>query len=346
MVAKLLGKPIELKNFSKGAICLHPSEEQDVRPAIYLESHLQRVLGSHHLSSMAFEFERLHQKTYVHDATTLYPIGKTHLFRGGLWTAKSQVLTRLLKADDKIYPVKLETAVLTDSDIANQYFGHWLQDAVPASLVGNKNMPSLAFRQPHYQHATDYADLFNLDTIYGNSGSVDNLYLLSDFAQNSYKVKRYMELRQRLENRLNPVDSAFDGVFIARGETGTGTKRILSNEKALIEHLKTRNFDIVYPEQLTVDQLIRRLWNTPLIVTVEGSAQNHANYAIDLKGAYLILQSPYLVNHVQKGICDAMNRPYGFYVCHPTQSPEEFYVDSMSDFDKVIDGLFNESMKR
>ena len=84
----------------------------------------------------------------------------------------------------------------------------------------------------------------------------------------------------------------------------------------------------------------------PLIVTIEGSAQNHANYAIALNGAYLILQSPYLVNHVQKGICDAMNRPYGFYVCHPTQNPEEFYIDSMTDLDKVIDGLFNETVKR
>ena len=346
MAAKLLGKPIELKNFAQDAICLHPIEEQDVLPAIYLESHLQRVLGSHHLSSVAFEFELLHQKTYIHGATTLYPIGKTRLFRGGLWTEKNQVLTRLLKADDKVYPVMLGSAVLTDSDIANQYFGHWLQDAVPASLVGNNQMPSLAFRKPHYQHATDYSVLFHLNTIYGNSGSVDNLYLLSDFSQNSYKVKRYMELRQRLQNKLNPANCQFDGVFIARGETGAGTKRILTNEKALIEHLKIRNFDIVYPEQLSVEQLIRRLWNAPMIVTIEGSAQNHANYTIALKGAYLILQSPYLVNHVQKGICDAMNRPYGFYVCHPTQNPQEFYLDSMPDLDKLIIRLFNETANR
>ena len=340
LVAKLLGKPIELKNFSEGAICLHPSEVQDVRPAIYLESHLQRVLGSHHLSSVAFEFERLHQKTSVHDATTLYPIGKTKLFRGGLWTANNQVLTRLLKAEDKIYPVSLESAVLTDSDISNQYFGHWLSDAVPAQLVGTPDMPSLIFRKPHYQHASEYARIFDLQNINGNMGVVENLYLLQDYSQNSYKVKRYLELRQRMQKNLTSlIDCEHKGVFMARGNTGV--KRSLINEDAVIEHLKTRGFDIVYPEKMTVSDLVRRLWNVPLVISVEGSALNHCIYSMALHGAYLILQPPNLVNHVHKGICDAMNRFYGFYVCQPAQNSDEFYVDSMPDLDRVIDGLLN-----
>ena len=340
LAAKLLGEPIELQNLEKDAICLNPSEVQEVRPAIYIESHLQRVLGSHHLSSVAYEFERLHQKIAVHAATKLYSIGKTKLFRGGLWTEKNQVLTRLLKEKDPIYSVNLESAVLTDSDIANQYFGHWISDAVPAQLVGTTDMPSLIFRKPHYQHASEYAHIFDLQNINGNMGVVENLYLLQDYSQNSYKVKRYLQLRQLLQKNLTSlIDSEHKGVFMARGNTGV--KRSLINEDAVIEHLKTRGFDIVYPEKMTVSDLARRLWNVPLVISVEGSALNHCIYSMALHGAYLILQPPNLVNHVHKGICDAMNRFYGFYVCQAAQNSDEFYVDSMPDLDRVIDGLLN-----
>jgi hypothetical protein len=341
-VAKILGKQIDLKRYQALELC--PIETHPVAPAVYLPDHLQRVLGAHSLSSLELEQQRLNNTSATHGATMLYHIGKVCLFRGGVWTKKREYLSRLLRDGDAIYHVEMEKAVLTDSDIANKYFGHWLQDAVPASLIGTKEMPAIAFRKPHYPHAQGYHDLFGLELIYANSGHVTDLYLINDVAQNSYKVKRYQLLRQHMQQALNPIDCAYQGVFIARGVTGAA--RTLTNEQAVIDHLLKRGFDVVYPEKMTVADLMQKLWNAPLVITVEGSAQNHANYPIALNGAYLILQSPYLVNHVQKGICDAMNRPYGFYVCHATQNPDEFYVDSMDDLDKIIDGLRNESSKR
>jgi Glycosyltransferase 61 len=341
-VAKILGKPMDLNRYEALELC--PIEMHTVAPAVYLPAHLQRVLGAHSLSSLELEHQRLTKTSATHGATTLYQIGKACLFRGGVWTKKREYASRLLRDDDAIYCVEMEKAVLTDSDIANKYFGHWLQDAVPASLIGTNEMPAISFRKPHYPHAQGYHDLFGLELIYANSGHVKDLYLINDAAQNSYKVKRYQLLRDRMQQALNPIDCAYKGVFIARGVSGAA--RTLINEQEVIDHLLKHGFNVVYPEKMTVADLMQKLWNAPLVITVEGSAQNHANYPIALIGSYLILQSPYLVNHVQKGICDAMNRPYGFYVCHPTQNPDEFYVDSMDDLDKVIDGLHNESAKR
>lgn len=342
LLGKVLGKPLVLERCHEQVLCT--SETHTAPAAIYLPEHLNRVLGAHPLSSIEFELQRLTNPSVVHGPTTLYQIGEARLFRGGVWTKKCEYVSRLLKDDDAISFLNMEKAVLTDSDIANQYFGHWLQDAVPASLIGTKEMPAIAFRKPHYAHAQGYADLFDLQLSYVNYGRINDLYWIDDVAQNSYKVARYMQLRQRLEQMLSPTDCAYQGVFIARGVTGAA--RTLTNEQELIEHLTKRDFDVVYPEKMTVADLMHKLWNAPLIITVEGSAQNHANYPIALNGAYLILQSPYLVNHVQKGICDAMNRPYGFYVCRSTQNHDEFYVDSMDDLDKVIDRLHSESAKR
>lgn len=342
LLGKVLGKPLSLNRYQADVLC--PAETHAAPPAIYLPDHLNRVLGAHPLSSIEFEVQRLTDLSVTHGATTLYQLGETRLFRGGVWTKKREYASRLLRDDDAVSIVHMEKAVLTDTDIANKYFGHWLQDAVPASLIGTKDMPAIAFRKPHYAHAQDYADLFDLKLTYANNGLIKDLYWIDDVAQNTYKVARYKQLRQHMEQALSPTDIAFQGVFIARGVTGAS--RTLTNEQAVIDHLTKRGFDVVYPEKMTVAELMYKLWNAPLVITVEGSAQNHANYPIALNGAYLILQSPYLVNHVQKGICDAMNRPYGFYVCHSTQNPDEFYVDSMDDLDKLIDKLHNESAKR
>ncbi|MES2499275.1 MAG: glycosyltransferase family 61 protein [Pseudomonadota bacterium] len=344
LTAKILGKPIDHQKYMHKGVVLCPAEEQLSPPAIYIDSHLNRIKGIPATSSKEREYCYLHQRTAKHSPTILYSIGSSILFRGGLWTGKREVMLRRLNEGDSRYKFDLKQAVLTDSDIANQYFGHWVHDVMPASLIGTAEMPSLAFKKPHYPHAVDYHHLLDLNTIYGNQGEVRNLYLLSDFSQNSHKIKRYLEIRKRIKEKLNPVDSDYQGIYIARGTTGV--KRMLSNEQVLIEHLVKRGFDIVYPEQMSVEMLIRKLWNVPLVISVEGSALAHAIYSIALNGAYLVLQPYFRVTHIHKGICDAMNRPYGFYVCPPSNEVGSFVIDSMADLDSMIDRLHDESGNR
>ena len=256
LLARLITKPLNIKDFEKISIILCKSEIQPTLPAIYLKEHLNRVSGAHHLSSIKYEFERLEQKTVKHEPTILYPIGKTKLFRGGLWTSNNSLFTRRLEKFDKLHTVNLKKAVITDSDIAHQYFGHWLSDAVPASLTAESDMPSVIFKKPHYQHANEYTQIFKLQNLVGNLGSVENLFLLEDYSQNSYKVRRYLELRKRLQSNLGLLDnSQSKNVYMARGQTGV--KRNLINEKAVIEHLQLRGFDIVYPEKMSVSDLMR-----------------------------------------------------------------------------------------
>ncbi len=344
LAAKLIGTPIDHQKYLREGIVLCPEEEQPSPKAIYIDAHLDRIKGVTETSSLEKEYMYIHQKTAKHAPTVIYRIGASTFFRGGIWTEKKEVLFRQLNKADSKYHINLEQAVLTDTDIANQYFGHWVHDVMPSSLIGTTEMPSLAFKKPHYPHAADYDQLLALNTIYGNRGKVNNLYLLSDFSQNSHKIKRYLEIRNRIKEKLNPIDSPYQGVYIARGTTGA--KRMLSNEPALIEHLVKRGFDIVYPEKISVESLMRKLWNSPLVVSVEGSALAHAIYSIALNGSYLVLQPYFRVTHIHKGICDAMNRPYGFYICTPGDEEGAFVLDSMSDLDSMIDRLHDESVNR
>jgi capsular polysaccharide biosynthesis protein len=149
---------------------------------------------------------------------------------------------------------------------------------------------------------------------------------LSDFSQNSYKLERYLTLRDNLKSTLNPNDIAYNGVFIARGQTGA--KRLLINEKEVIAHLEKKGFDIIYPEKMTVE-----------VITVEGSAHNHAIYSMNLKGAMLELQPPSRFGIIIKGACDCLGIGWGFYVCAPSNDGEGFYVDNFNDLDRAIKQL-------
>lgn len=346
-LGRLLGKPLDLSAYATDCETVCPEEERAVPPAIYLEEHLSRVSGVDHLSTLDLHFRWLHDRVVRHAATRIYRIGPARLFRGGLYTRRREVMLRMLPESSPGSTVHLSRALLADSDFGNLYFGHWLHDVVPATLLAGERMPALVFREPPYPHASGYSKLLDLKTTVGNSGSIDDLYVLEDDAQNSHKAARYRELRDRMARNLGPVAaSGSRGVFIARGQRGIPGRQ-LTNEGALVEHLTRQGFDAVWPETMSVEALMRRLWNAPMAISVEGSAIDHALYSIAPTGAYLVLQPPHRFNNLEKGVCDAVGRPYGIYVCEPVGKAEgTFAVDSFSDLDRVIDLLGNESARR
>ncbi len=337
LCGRLFGKTLNLDDYAKDAITLCPQEEQDVASAIYLPSHLGRITGPTINCILSVTMERMHQTHAIHAPTLMYPIGKTRLFGGGLWTSKNEFLTRSINEKDDFDRVNLRQAVITDADVGLSYFGHWMREVVPASFVGTPEIPSLSLRRPHYSHAAQYEQFFKLKTIYANKGLVENCYLLSDFSQNSYKLKRYLTLRDNLKVSLNPTNIAYEGVFIARGQTGS--KRALINEIEVINHLEKKGFDIIYPEKMTSEQIIRRLWGAKTVITVEGSAHNHAIYSMAQNGALLTLQPPSRFGIIIKNACDCLGIGWGFYVCAPSSDGEGFYVDVFSDLDRVIEQL-------
>ena len=334
LAGRLLAKPLNLESIAKDATVLCAQEEQEVPPAVYLPEHLQRITGPTINCILSETMQRMHNTHPVHAPTLMYPLGKTRLFGGGLWTHNNQFFTRSLSTNDDFERINLKQAVLTDTDVGIGYFGHWLREVVPACLVGSNTIPSLSMRRPPFKHAAQYEQFFKLNTIYANKGVVENCFLLSDFSQNSYKLQRYLTLRDNLKSSLNLSDIAYKGVFIARGNTGA--KRLLINENEVIAHLEKRSFDIVYPEKMTVKEIARRLWNAKVVITVEGSAHNHAIYSMALNGALLELQPPSRFGIIIKGACDCLGIGWGFYVCAASNNGEGFYVDSLPDLDKII----------
>ena len=337
LFGRTFGKRLRFEDYAKEAITLCAQEEQEVSSGIYLPEHLQRVTGATINCVLSTTMERMHQTHMIHAPTIMYQLGKTRLFGGGLWTHQHQFLGRRVDRNDQLAPVHLKQAVLSDSDVGAEYFGHWMREVVPASFVGTPEIPSLSLRVPSHKHAAGYAAITKMHTLYANQGLVENLCFLSDFSQNSYKLQRYLRIRENLKDSLDPKETGYKGVFIARGQSGS--KRTLLNENEVIRHLQSKGFDVIYPEKMPSEDIARRLWNAKIVVTVEGSAQNHAIYSMAASGALLLLQPPSRFGIIIKGACDCMGIGWGFYVCAPSNDGEGFYVDNFADLDKVMDKL-------
>lgn len=337
-LAKRLGKTVANGDIKFEADILCPAEASDVFPATYINEHLSRITGSNEHTSQASEHACLLRRNVEHAPTILFRMEDARLFGAGIFSKSRNYLPRSIIKNRQLAPISLPKALLIDNDITQVYFGHWLTDQLSSALIATPEMPALALNTPSFTHAQGYEQLFQISTCYAQQGQVDELYWLSDFSQNSYKVKRYQQLRQRAEQNLSPANCSATGIYIARGNSGA--KRALLNEQELINHLLDRGFEIIYPEKMTPEMITRCLWNAPVVISVEGSQIAHTIHSISRNASVLILMPPNRVSHIFKGIFDAIDKiAYGFYVCAAAQNSNEFYVDSFVDLDRLVHQL-------
>ena len=342
---KIIGTPIDFNQSSFEFEILSPQQHQFAPPAIFIYHHLSRITGTGPYSTLGSELSLLFTQHITHVPTLLYKINNVTINRGGLWRNNRQYWNRKVDKNSTLAPINMQAATIIDQNYTSVFFGHWLMDFVPATLTANPHRPALALNKPQYFHNDSYEKLFGLDVTYANSGFIKELYFLSDLTQNAYKLSRYLALKDRLKKQLNPDDCQYAGVYIVRGTSGV--KRILKNEQALIHFLANKGFDIIDPVHMQAEDIVRRLWNAPMVISVEGSGATHAICTAAKCAGYLFLMPPNRFLIILKGILDALNNPFGFYVCKPAMlEPDSFYVDSMPDIERLIDLVKQESANR
>ncbi|WP_347989161.1 glycosyltransferase family 61 protein [Methylomonas sp. AM2-LC] len=312
-------------------------ETQTVKPAIFVSSHIERIKGSSQYAKLDYETSLIRKEIITHHPTVMYALGAAKIYSGMILAEKMQYLNLHNTHEDSVPYQDMNEAIISLSDYGAFFFGHWLRDDLSSALIGDLSRPFITLYKPKYQHLDGYSSLTDYQQIYVSRAKVKNLWLLTDFSQNSYKVERYLALRTRMQHKLNPVDIKYSGVYLCRGNTGT--VRNLINEDEVINKLVSIGFDVLNPEQMTVEALFQRLWNAPLVVSVEGSAFNHALYPMALNGALLVLQPPYRFCNVHKGIAEAIGRRYGFYVCQSCENKTDFMVDDFDTLYRLIDQL-------
>ncbi|SIT86997.1 glycosyltransferase 61 family protein [Pontibaca methylaminivorans] len=154
--------------------------------------------------------------------------------------------------------------------IAMPYFGHWVNDALPATLLCRPDEALYLPFDPGWPHPARYLELLEIDAIRDRTVFFQRMSFCLDIGQNENRRERQRTIRSRIRRRFHPA--AAKGVLIRRGAAGA---RQLANEEELAHRLTERGFDSCSSTD-TLDRILEATSGADTIVSIEGSHISHA----------------------------------------------------------------------
>ncbi|HEY9887369.1 MAG TPA: glycosyltransferase family 61 protein, partial [Candidatus Obscuribacterales bacterium] len=301
--------------------------------AIYLENQLERVTGV--VTSFEKETERISGAWREYRPTMAYLLRNAYLADGFVY--RGAMKAPLVPDKEKMIITgafdTLDQAFLTSTYCGAIYFGHFVYDELPMTLLADGLAdPIMIDRQPYF-HEGEYRDLFNLYARPVQRAKIGELILSDDFPWNDHKVARIEQMRSRLQEKLgaaNPV-----GVYYRRGRSGSS--RFLENEPAVEDFLRSKGFVIVDPQTQSATEMLRQGIGAEIIVGIEGSQMAPGLFSVRRGGAFLALQPPNRFNNHAKDRTDALGMPYGFVVGLPSEAG--FTID-LTELEQTLDLLY------
>lgn len=311
----------------------------NTRPAIMIPGQLDKVTGVHKETTLSQEYIRIRGGRVEHAPTIAYDLGRSFLRGPTLY--KGPIKKSLQPGPEKFYlnyaPVEIKEGAIACSYNGNRYFGHWLTDDITQGYLASEYSLPITTQRIQYQHEPGFSNIFNYHPDQIHNANINKCIVFQDFAQNASKRRRYEILRDCVCAQFPP--SNFPGAMILRGKSGKGL-RLLENESEIAEICESRGFVIIDPQNLTVEQVMKNLSGTNVVVGVEGSQLAPAVYALKVGAAIVTLQPPNLFNNVFKDYADCLDMHYGLLV--GSARPMGFHID-IEEFQRTLDLIMGEA---
>jgi len=342
LLGRLFSPRSDIRNAAAAADVLCPQETTVGEPAVYLDGQLDKIVRVQDETTLDIEMARIKGGRRLHAPTIAYRIDSPVLLDGALYKGRNNRLIAppgTVRFRDK-EPRHFKTAALSSSYVGIKYFGHWLRDDCSTYLLAKDQGDPLCIRSPEWPDKAAYADLFEQDWSATDRAFIDRLTVLQDFSQNSLKRKRYEVLRTMVRRRTKPANPG--GIVYLRRGAG-GKPRILENEDALIDALANRGVTVLMAEETSVEAILSALLDAGILITVEGSQQEHAAFALSEQGGVIALQPPDRFNNLVKDWAECLGMAYGFVVGDRVE--KGFSID-ISAVLRTIDLVFGRLARR
>ena len=312
------GKYIGMDTLAKRMIVLCPEEIAILPKAIYLENSLERIHALSPWRNWSREQHLIHGGKTEHGASRAYLIEDVNVVGSFIYSGPAtdnpgfgpeQLL--LKKVGNR---KDIDRANLVTTWGGSHFFGALLLDDFVFELNADDPENNIRMSTKPYEHEAAYRKLLGLNhSSLIEYARVGRLTLYSEPYNNSFRANRYRILRGRLrENMGGGVTHAATGVYLKRGRTGEG--RLIDNEEAIETYLERNGFDIVEPAALTVEEIVRRTMDAPVVISVEGSHISHILFTIADEGTLVVLQPPGRFSTVYKEFTDCMGMRFAFIV--------------------------------
>ena len=288
-------------------------------PVLSLPNEFERVLDVDEHSTFEMQRTRITSRFFEHGPTLAYRIPRALLVDGTVYTSFDNLVCR----SGRGYPIiaqqieSIHNAQLCTNKIIEQYFGHWLHDGLLLEILAQEqNLLPLIFRRPQWLHEPGYRSIMSLVARDVTRAFVHDLWIIDDRGLNQSWAKRFNYLRNKLRSTAELTSTQHTTHFFIRRGHGQ-SKRVLLNEDIIIEYLSKFGFGIIDPETMSVASMATALSQAKMVVSVEGSAINHAQFALPCGASIVVIQPPNRFNALHRHFCDAAGLRFGFVVADP-----------------------------
>ena len=312
---------------------LCPEEASDLSPAVFLPSHLEKIVGTPSESTVVDEIEYVKKSKAIHAATIAYHIRDAVLLNGSIYSGTwKHSLIDEPNAESKA-TIHFKAAALASTWCGAKYFGHWLKDDCIQYLLAEKHgQPLSVSNEPTYYDMNLYASYFGQNWAHTTRAQIDHLVVYQDFGQNSLKKSRYRILQGRIESHLSHRETFSPVVYLKRGRTGQS--RLIQNEAEIVESLTKEGFFVVDVAADDREHIIAALMHAQIVVSMEGSHMGHCWFPSKGNHGLIALQPPDRFTAVQRDWAHCMSANFGFVVGEKRQNETHF---SPSDILRTTD---------
>jgi Glycosyltransferase 61 len=314
--SKLLG-PVPIRSLATSKVELAPADECPALPVISLGDEFDRIRRVVPLSTIEDQREWITRARTRHGPTLAYRFENAVLADhtvyvpgGGYEVARSGNKRAILPGKYEEY----DGAQLCTYAASNLFFGHWLRDALAMELLAEqRGLVALSYAKRPWIHEPGYREMVNLPGTAVSFASVRDLWIVDDSGLNKEWRGRFRELRTRV--RRTASNGGPTHVFLSRGRSGAA--RELLNSATITDALVNRGFTVVEPEALSPFEIVHSLASAKVVISVEGSALNHVQYALPENSAIIAIQPPEQFNAFHKILADFNNLRFGYVVADP-----------------------------
>lgn len=320
---------------AKKSWIISPPETIETPPSLALDGEFDRIRAVEQWTTPEVERRRLLGGAFDRPAVTAYEYRDAILYKGSVFAAGAE--KRILPFEHQAppstdHPVeRFDEGALAGSYLGLMYFGHWLKDDAPLSLLAmeygtpfSPSPPSWHAAQFKETHIGGYIDFLDVCWRQAQNVYCKKLIMFDDEDFTTHKGARLERLRTRAFDKLSAPKRTGHRVFIKRGIPDKGVRRF-GNEEEISARLEAEGFAIVDPSKMNVIEIANVIHGAALIVAAEGSHQVHSIFTLPRGAGLLAVNAPERFCTVNKRWTDLLGLRYGFMVGDPAE--EGFTAD-------------------
>lgn len=303
---------IRIEDLASERVEISPAIVSNRPRAIFADDELERIQDTYEI--LDFELARVNGGIRNEGSTIGYAIDDVILTRGAIY---KNIHSSYLRSDEaKFFDFSLaqkrKEGVLVTNSICELYFGHWVSESPLLRLIAEGwDKPSIQLEREPYFHQREYEALSRLPAETVGTSRFERLWIIDDRGMNASRRDRMLETRARLRSSVRP-EAMNNKVFMLRGATGKG--RNILNQTEVVEFVKRYGFSILEPEKSSVREILSALSGAAFVITVEGSAQNHALLSMPSRSTLILLQPENRFTASAKDIADLIDVDVAFTV--------------------------------